>query len=114
MDFKQVYLYNGTPYLSFRGEDGEYQYPDDEWTDIPPTDGIYSPFYFDGNEWKGSTREEWLTTFPEEELYLPSNLEIDMAQTQMKLFTTQIELEQIRKDNAAMMKEIFKTREGIK
>lgn len=36
MDFKQVYLTNGQPYLAFKGEDGEYQYPKDEWTETPP------------------------------------------------------------------------------
>ena len=65
--FKQVYLYDGTPYLAFKNEDGEYQYPNDEWTEVPPPEGIYSPFYYNGNEWVGSTREEWLETLPKEE-----------------------------------------------
>ena len=65
--FKQVYLYDGTPYLAFKNEEGEYQYPNDEWTEVSPPEGIYSPFYFNGNEWIGSTREEWLETLPKEE-----------------------------------------------
>ena len=60
MDFKQVYLTNGQPYLAFRGEDGEYQYPKDEWTETPPPAGGYQPMHFDGNKWVCATREEWL------------------------------------------------------
>ena len=56
--FKQIYLYDGTPYLAFENEEGEYQYPEEAWTETPPPDGIYSPFYFNGDEWIGSTREE--------------------------------------------------------
>ena len=60
MDFKQVYLTNGQPYLAFKGEDGEYQYPKDEWTETPPPAGGYQPMHFDGNKWVCATREEWL------------------------------------------------------
>lgn len=66
MEFKQVWLYTGEPYLAFK-IDGEFQYPLDEWTEVSPPEGIYSPFYYNGNEWVGSTREEWLETLPGEE-----------------------------------------------
>ena len=65
--FKQIYLYDGTPYLAFENEEGEYQYPEEAWTETPPPDGIYSPFYFNGDEWIGSTREEWLESLPKDE-----------------------------------------------
>ncbi|EGQ3151784.1 hypothetical protein KEI82_002450 [Staphylococcus pseudintermedius] len=68
MEFKQVYLYDGTPYLAFKEDDGEFIYPtEDEWTEVAPPTGIYQPFYFNGNEWIGSTREEWEKTLPQEE-----------------------------------------------
>ncbi|MCE5000501.1 hypothetical protein [Staphylococcus warneri] len=60
MDFKQVFLLNGQPYLAFKDNDGEYQYPNDEWTDVPPPAGGYQPMHFDGNKWICATREEWL------------------------------------------------------
>ena len=33
MNFKQIFLYDGTPFLSFVNEDGKYEYPNDEWTE---------------------------------------------------------------------------------
>ena len=56
---KLVYLYDGTPYMVYKDEEGEYQYPNDEWTEVSPPEGIYSPFYFNGNEWIGTSKEEW-------------------------------------------------------
>ena len=56
---KIVYLLDGTPFIAELNEEGEYVYPNDEWTEVPPPEGIYQPFYYDGNEWIGSTREEW-------------------------------------------------------
>ena len=56
---KIVYLLDGTPFISELNEEGEYVYPNDEWTEVPPPEGIYQPFYYDGNKWIGSTREEW-------------------------------------------------------
>ena len=64
---KIVYLLDGTPFIVEVNEEGEYVYPNDEWTEVPPPEGIYQPFYYDGNEWVGSTREEWLETLPKEE-----------------------------------------------
>lgn len=72
MEFKQVFLYDGTPYLAFKLEDGEYDYPKDEWTETPPPEGIYSPFYFNGNEWVGVTKEEYEESLPESEPDIPS------------------------------------------
>src|SRR5699024_5271326 len=56
---KIVYLYDGTPYMVYKDEEGEYQYPDDEGTEVSPPEGIYSPFYFNGNEWIDKSKEEW-------------------------------------------------------
>lgn len=56
---KIVYFFDGTPFIVEINDEGEYIYPDDEWTEVPPPEGIYQPFYYDGNEWIGSTREEW-------------------------------------------------------
>ncbi len=51
--------------LVYKAEDGspivikenkEYNF---EWTETPPPEGIYSPFYYNGFEWIGSSKEEF-------------------------------------------------------
>ncbi|MCQ9293079.1 hypothetical protein NQ040_03955 [Staphylococcus cohnii] len=84
MDFKQVFLYDGTPYLAFKDEEGEYQYPEEAWTETPPPDGIYSPFYFNGNEWIGATREEWEVQ-QEKPPIEPKVLEMMVSQLQLQV-----------------------------
>ena len=83
--FKQVFLYDGTPYLAFINDEGEYDYPEEAWTEVTPPEGIYSPFYFNGNEWIGSTREEWLESLPkdEDEEPDPSMIQIDRKSTRL-------------------------------
>ncbi|MDH9161310.1 hypothetical protein PYL56_08005 [Staphylococcus succinus] len=57
---KVVYLWkNGSPVLVYKNEDNEYVYPIDKWTETKPPSGIHQPFYFDGNQWIGNTRESW-------------------------------------------------------
>ena len=100
MDFKQVFLYDGTPYLAFRNEDGEYTYPNDEWTEVAPPEGIYSPFYFNGNEWIGSTKEEYEKLLPKEEAPQPSASELMMASTQMQIAESSFQLRDTQKQLA--------------
>ena len=97
MDFKQVFLYDGTPYLAFVNEEGEYDYPEEAWTEIAPPEGIYSPFYFNGNEWVGSTKEEFEESLPKEEPIQPSASEIMMASTQMQVAESSFQLRDTQK-----------------
>lgn len=103
--FKQVFLYNGTPYLAYKNEEGEYDYPQDEWTEVAPPEGIYSPYYFDGNKWVGSTKEEYEATLPEREPIEPSNSEIMMASTQMQIAESSFQLRDTQKQLAQSMLE---------
>lgn len=105
MHFKQVYLYDGTPFLAFENEDGEYEYPKDEWTETPPPEGIYSPFYFNGNEWVGSTKEEWESN---KLLYEPTAIQMQLADTQMQLAKTALQVRQTQNQLADAMLEIAK------
>ena len=100
---KVVYLYDGTPYLVYKNKDGEYQYPDDEWTEVSPPEGIYSPFYFNGNEWIGSTREEWLESLPGDEPKPPDQSILQMAQTQMQVAESSYQLRDAQKKLASTM-----------
>lgn len=56
---KIVYLYDGTPFMVELNHEGEFVYPNDEYTEVKPPEGIYQPFYYDGNEWIGTSKEEW-------------------------------------------------------
>lgn len=104
--FKQVYLYDGTPYLAFKNEEGEYQYPEEAWTETPPPDGIYSPFYFNGNEWIGATKEEYKESLPKEEISQPSTSELMMASTQIQVAESSFQLRDTQKKLAQSMLDI--------
>ena len=95
--FKQVFLYDGTPYLAFVNDEGEYDYPEESWTEVAPPEGIYSPFYFNGNEWIGSTKEEYEESLPKEEIPQPSASELMMASTQMQVAESSFQLRDTQK-----------------
>ena len=40
MKIKQIYFYDGTPFLVVENKDGELNYPKEQWTDIAPPDGF--------------------------------------------------------------------------
>ena len=101
--FKQVYLYDGTPFLAFEDEEGEYQYPEESWTEVAPPEGIYSPFYFNGNEWIGSTKEEYEKSLPKEEISQPSTSELMMASTQMQIAESSFQLKETQQKLAETM-----------
>ncbi|CRV31564.1 Uncharacterised protein [Streptococcus equi subsp. equi] len=103
MKFKQVYLYDGTPYLAFKNKDGEYDYPNDEWTEVAPPEGIYSPFYFNSNEWVGSTKEEYEKSLPKGEKTQPSTSEIMMSSTQMQVAESSFQLRETQQKLAETM-----------
>lgn len=110
---KIVYLYDGTPYMVYKDEEGEYQYPNDEWTEVSPPEGIYSPFYFNGNEWIGTSKEEWeLNNIGNDIDYEPTKAELESAKTQMELFKAQLSIEELRQDDANIIKEIVLLKGG--
>lgn len=106
MEFKQVYLYDGTPFLAFENEDGEYQYPEEAWTEVEPPEGIYSPFYFNGNEWVGATKEEHKESLPKEEISQPSTSELMMASTQIQVAESSFQLRDTQKQLAQSMLDV--------
>ena len=60
MEIKQIYFYDGTPFLVMENKDGELEYPKEQWTDIAPPEGLYEPIHFDGKKWVGTPYDEWL------------------------------------------------------
>lgn len=113
MDFKQVYLYNGTPYLAYKNEDGEFNYPEDEWTEVAPPGGIYSPYYFNGNEWVSSTKEEYEENLPKLEPDIPSSDDFLNAQLLANDLEHNSKIEGLQQDIANLTAELLKVQGGM-
>ena len=108
---KIVYLYDGTPYMVYKDEEGEYQYPDDEWTEIPPPEGIYSPFYFNGNEWIGTSKEEWELnniTNP-----TPNDLKLMVSNLQKQLVMSNLNMSKMSQVNMTQTNDIKELKEQL-
>ena len=108
---KVVYLYDGTPYMVYKDEEGEYQYPDDEWTEVSPPEGIYSPFYFDGNEWIGTSKEEWELnniTNP-----TPNDLKLMVSNLQKQLVMSNLNMSKMSQVNMTQTNDIKELKEQL-
>lgn len=99
---KTVFKYNGIPTLI----DDSLNY-DFEYTETAPPEGIYSPFFFDGTEWVGTSKEEFESINPPNK-YEPTNTEIQLATTQMQLTKTAVQLQETQNQLANAMLEIAK------
>lgn len=102
MKTKQIYFYDGTPYLVIENHNGEMEYPKGQWTDIEPPEGIYTPCHFDGKQWIGNTKENWEDSQPKSENEDTTNKnngkEDIIADLSLELLKTQEELSDARKD----------------
>ena len=108
---KIVYLYDGTPYMVYKDEEGEYQYPDDEWTEVSPPEGIYSPFYFNGNEWIGTSKEEWeLNNITDP---TPNDLKLMVSNLQKQLVMSNLNMSKMSQVNMTQTKDIKQLKEQL-
>ena len=108
---KVVYLYDGTPYMVYKDEEGEYQYPNDEWTEVSPPEGIYSPFYFNGNEWIGTSKEEWELnniTNP-----TPNDLKLMVSNLQKQLVMSNLNMSKMSQVNMTQTNDIKELKEQL-
>ncbi|WP_394856787.1 hypothetical protein [Staphylococcus saprophyticus] len=111
--FKQVFLYDGTPYLAFTNNEGEYDYPEESWTEVAPPEGIYSPFYFNGNEWVGATKEEWLGTLPKQELDSPNSNDFLNTQLLSNDLEHNSKIESLQQDIANLTAQLLELQGGM-
>lgn len=108
---KVVYLYDGTPYLVYKKEEGEYQYPNDEWTEVSPPEGIYSPFYFNGNEWIGTSKEEWeLNNITDP---TPNDLKLMVSNLQKQLVMSNLNMSKMSQVNMTQTNDIKELKEQL-
>lgn len=109
---KIVYLYDGTPFMVEVNKEGEYVYPKDEYTEVPPPNGIYQPFYYDGNEWIGTSKEEW-----ESNQSKPPILSSDNDFLNAQLISNDIEhnakIEALQQDIANLTSELLEMKGGM-
>lgn len=105
MSYKQVWLLTGEPYLAFKDDDGEFQYPEDEWTTVEPPGGIYHPIYFDGNKWVGTSKEDWEAAQPKPDPIVPStsdriigNLQIQLINHETKFKNLESKYDELRNE----------------
>ncbi|OLS06485.1 hypothetical protein AUK68_06945 [Staphylococcus epidermidis] len=89
---KIVYLWkDGKQVLVFPNDEGEYVYPTENWTEQAPPEGIYAPFYYDGQKWIGQSKEDFEKTLPKEDVVIDEKDEIivdltsQLAETKSKV-----------------------------
>lgn len=69
---KQIYFYDGQKVFDHSElVDADAKVPANA-TEVRPADGLYEPRTFNGTEWVGVSREEWLKNRPEQEPLEPS------------------------------------------
>lgn len=112
--FKQIYnREDGRPKLIESDYDGVFKFDEFLYTDIVPSSDLYEPYYFNGNEWIGATKEEHDSTLEPKPPRVPSNIEMQQARTQMQLTKTASQLQATQDQLAKAMLEIAKLKGGI-
>lgn len=112
--FKQIYnREDGKPKLIESNEEGVFNFDKFSYTDIAPTSDLYEPMYFDGNEWVGSTKEEYEASLPEKEPHIPSVNELMLAQAQMQVTKTAARLITSQEEQAKVNLELTKKEKRI-
>ena len=97
---KVIYnYYDGTSYLLFYDNE---ERPEGDWTEVAPPPGIYEPYYFDGEKWIGTSREDYEKNNPPDP-YKPTHGEIQQAQTQMQVAESSYQLRETQQKLAETM-----------
>ncbi|QYG30982.1 hypothetical protein K0O13_13205 [Mammaliicoccus sciuri] len=108
---KIVYLFDGTPFIVELNEEGEYIYPNDEYTEVAPPEGIYQPFYYDGNEWIGTSKEEWeLNNITEP---TPNELKLMVSNLQKQLVMSNLNMSKMSQVNMTQTNDIKELKEQL-
>ncbi len=108
---KIAYLYDGTPFIVELNDEGEYVYPKDEYTEVAPPEGIYQPFYYDGNEWIGTSKEEWeLNNITEP---TPDDLKLMVSNLQKQLVMSNLNMSKMSQVNMTQTNDIKELKEQL-
>lgn len=108
---KIVYLLDGTPFIVEINKEGEYVYPKDEYTEVAPPEGIYQPFYYDGNEWIGTSKEEWeLNNITDP---TPDDLKLMVSNLQKQLVMSNLNMSKMSQVNMTQTNDIKELKEQL-
>lgn len=100
--FKQVFDYNGNPYILrvdnknnvLESEIEKYQLY--KFTEIMPPKELYPPRTFDGSKWHGTTVEEY-EEHNKPPIILPDDIQKTIANLQVQLVKSQSEIKNLKK-----------------
>ncbi|MDG0843172.1 hypothetical protein M4L39_06930 [Staphylococcus equorum] len=92
----------------------EYDYDRDLYTEVMPPNGLYNPIHFDGEQWVGTSKEEWEENRPEKEPHIPKASEIMLAQAQMQVTKTANQLIKTQHEQAETLTELTKKEQRLK
>lgn len=105
---KIIYLYDGKPVIVQKEDD----YPNESWTEMSPPEGIYQPYYFDGNEWIGTSKEEW-EAIQEKLSIFPSDNDFLNAQLISNDIEHNVKIEALQQDIANLTKALLEMKGGM-
>lgn len=106
--FKQVFDYNGNPYILRVDENNNIleseieKYKLYKFTDIAPPSHLYPPRTFDGSEWYGSSAEEYENNnkppvvMPDEIQMIIANLQLQLIQYDTKVKKLETSYEELK------------------
>ena len=110
METKQIYFYDGTSFLVMENKDGELEYPEGQWTDIAPPEGLYEPIHFDGKKWIGTPYEKWLEKQPKNEVEeTPDDKDVLIANLTLQLMETQDTVVNLQNDMANLTLQVLES-----
>lgn len=116
--YKQVFDYNGNPYLVLTKEDGSLSEEDlkeqgvYQYTEIMPPSNLYPPRKFDGEKWYGATAND-KDQNNNETTPKPEPLELIVSQLQMQIAKGNVQLRDTQKELADAMLEISKLKGSV-
>lgn len=110
---KQIYnKSDGKPSLTYLNSEGVFEFDEFIYTEVTPPSDIYEPKYFDGDQWVGATREEWLESLPKDEPVNPSEIDFLNAQLISNDIEHNAKIKELQQDIANLATELLTIKGG--
>lgn len=113
MTQKQIYLYDGNGvFAGSQMIDNDTEMPANS-TDIAPASGLYQPATFDGTQWVGVSREDWLASNPDDIPNYPTSQDKIIASLTAQTADAIQQAQLAQKANAALTEKVADLTEKI-